>query len=54
MANIQIADLTQVENQFDELSDMELENVVGGDCVIFIVPVFVSINIISISFSFNP
>jgi hypothetical protein len=29
MANIQIADLAQVENQFDELSDLELE-VVGG------------------------
>ncbi|MFM6912912.1 MAG: hypothetical protein ACKPKT_18635 [Dolichospermum sp.] len=29
MANIQIADLAEVENQFDELSDLELE-VVGG------------------------
>ncbi|MBD2142807.1 hypothetical protein H6F39_15900 [Anabaena sp. FACHB-1250] len=29
MAKIQIADLAQVENQFDELSDLELE-VVGG------------------------
>jgi hypothetical protein len=29
MANIQIADLAQIENQFDELSDLELE-VVGG------------------------
>ena len=29
MANIQIADLAQVENQFDELSDLELD-VVGG------------------------
>ena len=29
MANIQIADLAQVENQFDELSDLGLE-VVGG------------------------
>ncbi len=28
MANIQIADLAQVENQFDELSDLEL--VKGG------------------------
>jgi|LakMenE18May11ns_1017448.scaffolds.fasta_scaffold5414951_1 hypothetical protein len=29
MANIQIADLAQIENQFDKLSDLELE-VVGG------------------------
>jgi Zn-dependent membrane protease YugP len=30
MANIQIADLAKVEIQFDELSDLEVENVVGG------------------------
>ncbi|MGB3421575.1 MAG: Blp family class II bacteriocin [Dolichospermum sp.] len=30
MANIQIADLAQVENQFDELSDLELEAIIGG------------------------
>ena len=30
MANIQIADLAQVENQFDELSDLELESTIGG------------------------
>jgi hypothetical protein len=30
MANIQIADLAQIENQFAELSDLELEGVVGG------------------------
>jgi hypothetical protein len=30
MARIQIADLAQVENQFYELSDLELEGVVGG------------------------
>jgi bacteriocin-like protein len=33
MANIQIADLAQVENQFDELSDLELENTIGGKTV---------------------
>ena len=30
MANIQIPDLQQVQTEFDELSDMELETVVGG------------------------
>ena len=30
MANIQIADLAQVENQFDELSDLDLEAIIGG------------------------
>ncbi len=30
MANIQIANLAQIENQFDELSDLELETVLGG------------------------
>ena len=30
MANIQITDLAQIENQFAELSDLELEGVVGG------------------------
>jgi hypothetical protein len=30
MANIQIAELAQVENQFDELSDLELESTIGG------------------------
>jgi hypothetical protein len=30
MANIQIADLAQVENQFDELSDLEIEAIIGG------------------------
>jgi bacteriocin-like protein len=31
MANIQIADLAQVENQFDELSDLDLEAIIGGE-----------------------
>ena len=30
MANIQIANLAQIEKQFDELSNLELEGVVGG------------------------
>ena len=30
MANIQITDLAQVENQFAELSDLELEAIIGG------------------------
>ena len=30
MANIQIVDLAQVENQFDELSDLDLEAIIGG------------------------
>jgi bacteriocin-like protein len=30
MANIQIADLAEIENQFDELSDLELEAIIGG------------------------
>ena len=30
MTKIQIADLAQVENQFDELSVLELESIIGG------------------------
>ncbi|WP_071190182.1 hypothetical protein [Trichormus sp. NMC-1] len=30
MANIQIANLAQIEKQFNELSNLELEGVVGG------------------------
>ena len=36
MANIQIADLAQVENQFDELSDLELEAIIGGKDTVII------------------
>ncbi|MDB9450621.1 bacteriocin [Dolichospermum circinale] len=36
MANIQIADLAQVENQFDKLSDLELEAIIGGKVTISI------------------
>ncbi len=30
MARIQIADLAQVQTEFDELSDLELEAIIGG------------------------
>ena len=39
MAKIQIADLEQVENQFDELSVLELESIIGGGVVVVVVVV---------------
>jgi bacteriocin-like protein len=37
MTKIQIADLAQVENQFDELSVLELESIIGGIIIIIII-----------------
>ena len=37
MANIKIADLKQVQTEFEELSDIELDTIIGGIIIIIII-----------------